>query len=330
MEKVFENRDNGYKSALFSRTNSAGGTDRVIAYAGTDEWQDYIGADADIVMGKVSHQWKEALEFYQDNKEDGLTGITGHSMGGGLAQMVGSMADESIQVVTFNAPGVDGHTTEILERRSFPTNYHGDIQRDVHVEFGKQGPNRNIMNYSDYDDATGNFGTHIGELKRVNLRGTDFLFTYHSSDWWQDAGLYDENGNIMPQARHKGNYLERWIKSQTGQNDNRAEFAIFNMGNRFDFITNKLVIYKGYLFTEYEDIMQELEDVKFDIGAIVGGILGGIAVVGVAVAVVATGVGIATGLIVGILAAIPVAVVVVGAVIAADAWKERVLTGATR
>lgn len=66
--------------------------------------------------------------------------------------------------------------------------------------------------------------------------------------------------------------------------------AIFNMCNRYDFVSNGRVVYKGAQFTEYEEVEQpkpeEPEEKKFDGSSLTGKVLGAAAAAGCVAAAV--------------------------------------------
>ncbi len=116
----------------------------VVAYAGSQEWfQDWTINDGEILIGQVPSQKTDALAFYAmvagtycTNEQTNIS-ITGHSLGGALAQYVASL--KHVPAVTFNAPGVD-----------IPTG----------------GTSENIINYVNMNDFIGCLNNeHIGETR---------------------------------------------------------------------------------------------------------------------------------------------------------------------
>lgn len=96
----------GFKSALFQNMQS---NDYALAIAGTEPTDtDDLKSDVQIAFGNVPNQHRVARSAY--HSVAGVTGglssvyITGHSLGGGLASMLGK--EHGDPCVTFNAPGM--------------------------------------------------------------------------------------------------------------------------------------------------------------------------------------------------------------------------------
>src|SRR5262249_30078745 len=106
------------------------------------------GADAAILAGTAPRAFEDAYQFTQDVENylqqhhlgaDHIY-LTGHSLGGAEAEYVGSLDHES--GVTFGAPGVPGNHGSLVANQSF-------------------------VNYVDYGDPVGNFGSHFGNVEHV-------------------------------------------------------------------------------------------------------------------------------------------------------------------
>lgn len=111
----------------------------VIAYRGTDSILDWTPSNIEILCNLTPSQKDKAIEFYDKvaaNYEGIDITITGHSLGGALAQYVASLKQEP--AVTFNAPGVN-----------VPTG----------------GTSENIINYVNMNDPIGSYREHIGETR---------------------------------------------------------------------------------------------------------------------------------------------------------------------
>ncbi|MGF1463791.1 MAG: hypothetical protein ACFB2Z_11645 [Maricaulaceae bacterium] len=92
---------NGFQDCVFSRANEI-----VVAYAGTDPTSaGDLFADAQLALGMVPSQSRNALELFEwanARARGRRISLTGHSLGGGLCQVVGYAND--VNFVTFNAP----------------------------------------------------------------------------------------------------------------------------------------------------------------------------------------------------------------------------------
>jgi pimeloyl-ACP methyl ester carboxylesterase len=110
-------------AAIAVRNNATG--EIVIAFRGTDDWKDVTGNWGPLARQSGSlPQLKEAEAFYQQVRAlygDNIT-LTGHSLGGALAQLVAALAKSlegrDVQAVTFNAPGVTGNYRDALSDRA--------------------------------------------------------------------------------------------------------------------------------------------------------------------------------------------------------------------
>lgn len=81
----------------------------VVAYRGTDGWNDITNADLQLALqNDVPEQYQEANAFYTSIKNEYGANITltGHSLGGALAQLVAAINDDTV-AYTYNAPGVE-------------------------------------------------------------------------------------------------------------------------------------------------------------------------------------------------------------------------------
>lgn len=105
---TLENPDTGFRAGIY--TNGDG--QYVLAYAGSNEQQDWTGANFEQGVGWQNEQYDQAVQLAQQADRafgDNLV-ITGHSLGGGLAA-TGALATGNA-AVTFNASGVHDNTIE--------------------------------------------------------------------------------------------------------------------------------------------------------------------------------------------------------------------------
>ena len=96
----------GFQAVAYKNTSTK---EIIIAYRGTDSLLDVIYSDAQIAFNLTPQQVNPAIQFYDsiynNFQDEGYTiSITGHSLGGTLAQYVA--AQKQVSAVTFNAPGV--------------------------------------------------------------------------------------------------------------------------------------------------------------------------------------------------------------------------------
>ena len=95
--------DNGFKTRIYK--NESNPNEIIIAYAGTDNPADFI-SDIQMAIDKLPDQYTQALNTYNriksENPNANIT-ITGHSLGGSLAQLVA--AKTGAEATTFNSYG---------------------------------------------------------------------------------------------------------------------------------------------------------------------------------------------------------------------------------
>ena len=110
--------NNGFQATVYKN-----GNDIAISYRGTEitkfennEYKKDIQNDKQMFFGKLPEQYQNANEVYQQIRHaypNANITVTGHSLGGSLAQLVS--AENGCQAVTFNAYG----TGEILENSGY-------------------------------------------------------------------------------------------------------------------------------------------------------------------------------------------------------------------
>jgi len=107
----------GFEAISFiNGTDIANSTEIVIAYTGTDELVDWF-ANGGLAFGFATDQIKQAALYYLQVREinPGATiSFTGHSLGGGLAALMGVLFDE--RAVTFDqAPFANSASTSVRD-----------------------------------------------------------------------------------------------------------------------------------------------------------------------------------------------------------------------
>ncbi len=165
------NSGNGFQTTIYQKENEI-----VISYRGTDTPRDW---NDDIQMWKtqIPDQYQQANGVYKEIKKifpNANITVTGHSLGGSLAQLVS--AKNGCRAVTFNAYG----TGEILNNNDY-----------YNVK------NLNIINYGNpYDPVFAE--KYNAQPGRTFLTGTDF----NSAVYW------DEQNKRLTRMDRKKHFLE--------------------------------------------------------------------------------------------------------------------------
>jgi hypothetical protein len=118
-----QTKPSGFEATYFAKTNADGTKEIVIAFAPTNtkEMIDII-TDIESGLGNVTTQLLQAAEYYMkirsENPNATIT-FTGHSLGGGIAALMGIFFNEKA-VVFDQAPFAAGQTVEKRSYTSFP------------------------------------------------------------------------------------------------------------------------------------------------------------------------------------------------------------------
>ncbi len=174
--------DNGFQATVYKN-----GDNITISYRGTEitklennEFVKDIFSDFQMSINNFPNQYKSANEVYKQIRQsypNSKITVTGHSLGGSLAQLVS--AENGCQAVTFNAYG----TGDILKQAGYKNIY-----------------NMNIINYGNPEDRVFN-SNKIMQPGKTFATNTDFNNTYKLS-WYettQKRGLPNANAHKIEQ-----------------------------------------------------------------------------------------------------------------------------------
>jgi Protein of unknown function (DUF2974) len=158
----------------------------VITFRGTNDWEDAVTDITSVVMGLTDKQVRSAINFVRkhDSKNMRTLVITGHSLGGYLAQFVaascfdGEMGKRGCNsqpgyTTTFNAPGFTS------AKWPFKTAHSKAI--DVKLENNKRGRyNEYIENHNVIGDLVSLSGTRLGISRGYSpISGTNNPVDWH-------------------------------------------------------------------------------------------------------------------------------------------------------
>ena len=136
-----DNQETGFKAAAYKKDGKV-----IIAYCGTNVKKDFT-SDAQMTKGEIPEQFKEADEYFQQISKDNEGCpilVTGHSLGGSLAELVASK-NQHTAAVTFNAFGVN----KIIN---------SEKAKELNLK-----DNQNSYNYIIEGDPVSTSSKHVGE-----------------------------------------------------------------------------------------------------------------------------------------------------------------------
>ena len=122
--------------------------DIFVAYCGTNDPKDFI-SDMQMAKGEIPEQLEAGHEFFKKvskNNPNSHMMVTGHSLGGSLAELV-ACKEKDTTAITFNSFGIDS-----IVKDKAPTEF-----RD----------NKNIYNYIIEGDPVSNSSKHVGVTTRL-------------------------------------------------------------------------------------------------------------------------------------------------------------------
>jgi len=184
-----ETTNTGFKGVVYQdlSTNAY-----IASFTGTQS-TDIKDAYADYQMshGEVPDQFNSAKDFMQNLKAsdgssittDQIQSITGHSLGGSLAEMIGALKDyKDVNVDTYNAYGVDHLLDDLAKKEKLSNDY------------------SNINNYGDGEDLVYRSSDHIGNDHSVNPDTSDWDILDDAKkqgdgNGWKDDHMFDNLRN---------------------------------------------------------------------------------------------------------------------------------------
>ncbi len=125
----------------------------VIAFRGTDSISD-VGADLGFLSGSWTNQFEQAAKLVsvvQDKYRGYSITVTGHSLGGGIAQLMSAMY--KLEGASFEAPGAKA----ITETEGFR------IAQKKYAEPSISDEPKSFVNYTAKGSSISSVGTHVGE-----------------------------------------------------------------------------------------------------------------------------------------------------------------------
>ena len=239
----------GFEAVAFK--NKANPNQIVISYTGTDQLTDWTSANMPLAFGLPSDQLYQAAQYYLEVKAANPPGtvisFTGHSLGGGLAALMGILFDE--KAVTFDqAPFASAAKTAIRDDLiSYLTghgytaatlsalapelfSYDGSGARSANVSgYYVQGEAMQLLPFSVLGSQTmlEQTSTGLGALGFVSLHSIALLNAFLENKSFEDvtaklpdllAMVFDKNlfANDTDPNTNKENLLDRLIRHQTG------------------------------------------------------------------------------------------------------------------
>lgn len=207
---LHNDRPYGYTLVKVSKPSETGffacalkkGNEVIIVYRGSDDARDFLESDSQIIMKKMPAQAKEAKDFCREVMEENKGCdfyVTGHSLGGALAQIVGAFFN--LCTTTFNPAGVGS----VIRRdilRGYPdkiVNYHNT-----------QDP---LFNWPFFDD----FGTSYLVDSKEGVKAPHFIESMKPLNTAKlvNKDSYKSSGERLRDYQNRWNEGYQEIKSKT-------------------------------------------------------------------------------------------------------------------
>lgn len=248
----YKNEESGFCANVFENIKTK---DLVIAYRGTERidfgennsdfrvWGKDISTDINLITGIIDAQFNDAWNFYNLVKEQNPKSqiiLTGHSLGGALAQLTAAKAfsethrnwfSQKPKTYTYNAPGCK----HLLKPFNCLENYNYSF----------------IMNYAVMNDWCGMFGENIGETYVIapillnELTTNSILGTLNNILLTTHEGIFDysekTNGKIIrkPDNFNQDEGLALWYydKNNTLKSVQALKDTLDNLKSKFHIST---------------------------------------------------------------------------------------------
>ncbi len=170
-----DNPESGLKAQAYKNTDYPNHV--VIAIAGTDgltATKDWV-ANTGFVTGKMSNQFKQALEYTarlidkanresQGNDNPTTFSVTGHSLGGGMAQIIANTFN--LNGISLDAPGAK-KITDNPEYQNFVATLKNKYP-DAFANVDKSGVGSNFENVVETGSMVNKVGEHLGATKNID------------------------------------------------------------------------------------------------------------------------------------------------------------------
>lgn len=193
-----QDKKNGFYAETFYKDGQV-----AVVYRGSDDAKDWAGSNLAMGADIQPAQKVDAERFYENAKEafpNQTVVVAGHSLGGSLAQIVGS--ETGAQTATFNAYGT------------------GDIMQDAKYK-------DNITNYGNADDPVfiSNIDNQIGKTLVIKDGNTDpNTVIQKNGDWEYNKDIdpskhsVSEMGDLKNAVEYKGETNSSLLKASVEEN----------------------------------------------------------------------------------------------------------------
>ncbi|MGI2734273.1 glycoside hydrolase domain-containing protein [Bacillus cytotoxicus] len=163
------------KLVIKGKTTVEDRCDYTVAFRGSQQWQDWILQDYQQILLNLDKLQAEDASAYvgqlvrTDYQNMRNMYLTGHSLGGYLAQWVqsemidGALPGSALLAVTFNAPGFNS-----IENPAFPSEFQKKVMKKIE-NHKKNKYDSLIINHRIKEDLISAFGTKIGTLHVYSL-----------------------------------------------------------------------------------------------------------------------------------------------------------------